>query len=156
MKYFDRVSNIGLVLSVICGIALTTFVFLSAVMRYLAGSPFHFTEEIVGLLFVSMVFLTLPACNFFDRDIVIDLFRAPRRRPIRIAKKALSEAVIVMFYLIFGYQSYKFAHLSFVLQSRSEMGEILLHPWMFIIPAACILGILIRLGKLLLVMQQTK
>src|SRR3546814_20388170 len=41
-------------------IALTLFVALSAVMRYVVGAPFSFTEEMVGLFFSALVLLALP------------------------------------------------------------------------------------------------
>ena len=44
----------------VAALLLTGLVVLSSIMRYLLGSPFHFTEELVGLLFMAMVFLTVP------------------------------------------------------------------------------------------------
>ena len=53
----------------------------SAIMRYLVGSPFGFTEELVGLLFSALVFLAMAYCAIFNPaiqvDIVYDILATP-------------------------------------------------------------------------------
>src|SRR5690606_39650535 len=46
----------------------------SAIMRYVAGRPFSFTEELVGVLFITMSFLSLPIVLCDNMHVNITLF----------------------------------------------------------------------------------
>lgn len=126
-------------LATLCGIALTSFVALSAVMRYVAGKPFAFTEELVGLLFCALVFLALPAVTLRRQHIEVTLLRdcfGPRARQLcDIAARLLT----VLFALWFGWYALDFALISYQLTSRSDMAGMLLWPWMSLIVLACAL-----------------
>jgi len=56
---------------------MTIFVSLSAIMRYVIGKPFGFTEELVGLLFAALVCLALPYVtarrNHIEITLIFDL-----------------------------------------------------------------------------------
>jgi len=53
-------SAVGMYASAAAGILLTFFVVLSAIMRYFIGAPFHFSDELVGLLLATTFLLALP------------------------------------------------------------------------------------------------
>jgi TRAP-type C4-dicarboxylate transport system permease small subunit len=123
----------------VCGIVLTIFVALSAVMRYVVGAPFPFTEELVGLLFSALVFLALPYVTLRRQHIQVtiltDCFPAGMRRGCDIAARLL----IVLFAAWFGSYAWDFALTSYQLGSRSDMAGIPLWPWMGLIVLACLL-----------------
>lgn len=123
----------------IAGIILTFFVAIASVMRYLVGSPFAFTEEIVGLLFTAMVFLALPYCTLHGKQIEVTF--VVERLPLTWRRVSAAAALLFTFAfcLSFGYFSYEFTETSFAVNARSDMGRILLWPWMATMPIACVL-----------------
>ena len=105
------------------GILVTVFVALSSMMRYAIGKPFAYTEELVGLLFATMVFLSLPYCTL-------------RRRHIEVT---LLTDRLLLFCIWYGTFAWEFVAVSWQLHSKSDMGGILLWPWMASMFVACVL-----------------
>ncbi len=122
----------------IAGILLSGFVALSAIMRYVVGAPFAFTEEFVGLLFSAMIFLVLPFCTHADRHIRVTLVRD--RLPARWRHHAgvASTLLTLVFCAVFGYFAFDFAWMSLTLNAKSDMGRVPLWPWMAAMPFACL------------------
>ncbi|MCC7048965.1 MAG: TRAP transporter small permease [Alphaproteobacteria bacterium] len=121
------------------GIVLTWFVAVAAVMRYVVGSPFPFTEEVVGLLFVVMVFLTLPYCTIENQHIRVTIL-SDRFTGLGRTLSALGSLVCVLvFCAVYGFYSFNFASLSFWLNSTSDIGRFTLWPWMAVMPLAALL-----------------
>lgn len=115
-------------------VALTGFVILSSFMRHLLGKPFHFTEELVGLLFLAMVFLTFPfaTCNrhHISVTLVTHLLPATGRKIAAV----FGSLVFIAFTTWFFLESYKFTAFSHSIGARSEQSELLMSPWMAIMP----------------------
>jgi TRAP-type C4-dicarboxylate transport system permease small subunit len=83
-------------------VLLTLFVASSAVMRYVVGAPLHFTEELVGLLFLIGVALALPQASVRDEHIKVSLVTdalAPGRRAIALVIGRLTTLVFVCWFL---------------------------------------------------------
>jgi TRAP-type C4-dicarboxylate transport system permease small subunit len=138
-RIFELVSRLCLYLAAGAGALMALFVALSAVMRYVAGAPFRFTEEQVGLLFVAMVFLALPYCTFTGRDIRVTLISDRLPGSATKAARALSSILIMIFCVGFGLLALDFTALSYELKSLTDMAGITLYPWMAIMPLGCLL-----------------
>ncbi len=143
----DRLFTGLLWIAVVSGMLMATFVVLASVMRYFVGSPFRFTEEIVGLLFVALAFMGLPWATMHNRHLRITLI--PDMLPAGVRKVAdfVAGLLVIAFCAIFAVQSWEFASFSLMLNSRSDMGGIPLFPWMALMPAMCTaaaVGILVR------------
>jgi TRAP-type C4-dicarboxylate transport system permease small subunit len=121
------------------GIVLSGFVALASIMRYAVGAPFAFTEEIVGLLFAAMVFLALPYCTLQGKQIEVTF--VVERLPLTWRRVSAIAALLFTFAfcLIYGWFAYEFAETSFMFNARSDMGRILLWPWMALMPLGCLL-----------------
>ena len=121
------------------GILITVFVALSSMMRYAIGKPFAFTEELVGLLFSTMVFLSLPYCTLRRRHIEVTLL-TDRFPPALRRVSALTSALLVLLFCIwYGTFAWEFVLVSWQLHSKSDMGGILLWPWMASMFVSCVL-----------------
>ena len=132
----------------VAALLLTGLVVLSAVMRYLVASPFHFTEELVGLLFMTMVFFTLPYGISERRHIRVTIFtRLLPPRGKRVAE-AFNSVIVIIFGSLFFVQSWKFTAFTHEIGARSEQSEIVLAPWMATIPATIGLLVLVALVQL--------
>ncbi|BBK36358.1 hypothetical protein STAQ_14360 [Allostella sp. ATCC 35155] len=134
----DRLFTGLLWLAVMAGMAMTSFVVLATVMRYFVGSPFRFTEELVGLLFVALAFLGLPWATMHNRHLRITLILDRLPPALRRAADLLGQALVLVFLAVFAWQSWEFAAFSLMLNSRSDMGGIPLFPWMALLPSMCV------------------
>ena len=116
-------------------VAMTALVSLSVVMRYVVGSPFAFTEELVALLYLAMAFLTIPIGTIRREHIVVSVAveRAGPRTQRVLA--LLAAVVMVVFAVWFVVETWGFAAFSRKLEARSDHVGILLWPWMAIMPA---------------------
>lgn len=136
IRTMEWIATFLLILATACGIALTGFVALSAVMRYVFHAPFAFTEELVGLLFAALVFLALPFVTLKRRHIHVtllsDLFPTSVQRLSNIA----GDLLVVLFCVWFGSFAFDFTHFSFELGARTDLSRILLWPWMALMVAA--------------------
>ena len=83
--------------AVVANALLTAFVAGSAVMRYAFGSPFHFTEELVGLLFLAGVALALPAASLRDEQIKVTLLVDATRGGVRRALQWVGRCITLVF-----------------------------------------------------------
>ena len=113
---------------------LTTFVVLSALMRYFLGQPFNFTEELVGFLFLATVFLVFPQVTIRQEHIAVPLvvnLLPPRGQ--RIAK-ALAAAVMTVFGGWFALESWKFTAFSFEIGARSQQLQLPVGIWQVVMP----------------------
>jgi TRAP-type C4-dicarboxylate transport system permease small subunit len=121
------------------GILLTFFVAVAALMRYVVGSPFAFTEEVVGLLFVVMVFLSLPYCTIENQHIRVTILSDRFTGRWRTLSALASVACVLIFCATYGMYSFNFTALSFDLNSKSDIGRFPLWPWMAAMPLAALL-----------------
>ncbi len=140
MTFIYRVSLLLMYAAAALLAVLCFFVAISAIMRYLVGSPFRFTEELVGLLFVATVFLTLPLCFVLNRNISMSLIVDRLPAGVRRITDVFGFLACLAFVWLFGSASLQFALQSLNLESRSDMAELLLWPWMLVMPisVACV------------------
>ncbi|MCG7599286.1 TRAP transporter small permease [Halomonas sp. McH1-25] len=122
---------------------MTGLVLVSTLMRYLVGRPIGFSDELSGLLFLSLSFLSLPHVLNTSQHIRIDLL--VRALPSRMAAVAdiFANAILVAFASIFAYQAWDFMTFSLQIGARSEISGVLLWPWMALMPLSMLLCILI-------------
>lgn len=135
-------------LAAVAAVLMSLFVFLGVVMRYLVGSPFMFSDEFVGLLFVSMAFLAMPLGLVMRRHIVLDIVTRDLRAPLRHIVDVAATLILTAFGVWFMVLSYDFAAFSKLLDSRSDVGAMLLWPWMAILPACTAILVLVGIGQL--------
>jgi TRAP-type C4-dicarboxylate transport system permease small subunit len=129
----------------VAGIALGIVVCLvagSAIMRYVFGSPFRFTEEIVGLLFAAMAFFSIAYCALCDREIKVDIIYESISKPLQRAGQFIAAIARLIFAVWIGLLVYDFASLSFRIGSRTDMTGIILWPWMSLF-AIVVVGIIV-------------
>ncbi|WP_107850430.1 TRAP transporter small permease [Oceanimonas marisflavi] len=127
------------------GILMTITVFASTLLRYLFGSPVHFSNELAGLLFFSLTFLTIPHVLNSGRHIRIDLItRALSARAARLSE-TFAGLVLILFSTIVIYESWDFMVFSREIEARSDISGLLLWPWMALMPLSFVLCILVQL-----------
>ncbi len=137
------------IVAVLAALLMTVVVFSSAVMRYLVGSPLMFSDELAGLLFVSMAFLAMPLGLMQRRHISVDI--VARHLPPRL--QGLAECLGILIFVVFAvwfiWEAYGFAAFSRMIGSRSDIGSLVLWPWMAIMPLCTLVLTLVALSQLI-------
>lgn len=144
-KLIDKLSYGLFLLGVVGGIFMTLLVFVSTLLRYVAGKPLYFSTELAGLLFLTLTFLTIPHVLNIGRHIRIDLVVKPLPPAMQRFASCLSSLVLIAFSAIFVYESWEFMRFSLSIEARSVISGILLWPWMILMPLSFMLCILVQL-----------
>ncbi len=134
-------------LAALAAVLMSFFVFLGVLMRYVVGSPFMFSDELTGLLFVSMAFLAMPLGLVLRRHINVDMVTRTLSGRLRHLSDMAAAVIVTAFGVWFAWESYGFAAMSHMLDSRSDVGSLLLWPWMALLPACTVIVILVALGQ---------
>ncbi len=130
-------------------LVMTALVVISSVMRYFVGSPFRFTEELVALFYMSMVFLAIPLVTMNDTHVAVSVLPERARLEFGSLLRVGAALVIIIFCAWFTYEAFGWMDYSRRLHSRSEQADFVLWPWMAVIPATMAFVTLIALFRLL-------
>src|SRR5689334_9480960 len=124
MIYVDRVlrflSRVMLYAAAAAALVMTALVVLASAMRYFLGSPFRFTEELVALLYLGMVFLTIPNSTVRREHITVDLLNTALGPRARKWSSVLALLVMITFSAWFVIESYEFAAFAEQIGARTE------------------------------------
>ncbi|KAA0013277.1 TRAP transporter small permease [Billgrantia pellis] len=141
----ERTAYVVFVLGVICGALMTTLIFISTLMRYLGGYPLRFSDELAGLLFLSLTFLCLPHVLDKGRHIRIEILMNLVPAPAARIMDAVGTLTLIAFCLIFAIEAWSFMGFSYAINSRTDISSLLLWPWMAIMPFSMLLCLLVQL-----------
>ncbi|WP_417584894.1 TRAP transporter small permease [Nitrincola sp.] len=140
----DRVAHYCFLLGVISGMAMTLLIFVSTLMRYIGGKPVRFSDELAGLLFISLAFFCLPHILNKGRHIRIEILLQILPKKLVMIADFFATVALVLFCAIFLYESYDFMNFSKEISSTTDISGILLWPWMAIMPFSMVLCILVQ------------
>ena len=132
-------------LGVVGGVMMTGLIFVSTLMRYLGGRPLRFSDELAGLLFLSLTFLSLPYVLDKGRHIRIEILTNLVPAPIARIMDVIGTLILVAFCMIFAYEAWDFMSFSLSINSRTDISGLLLWPWMAIMPFSMLLCLLVQL-----------
>ena len=144
-KLIDRLSYGLFLIGVAGGIVMTFTVFASTLMRYVFDHPIHFSNELAGLLFFSLTFLTIPHVLNSGRHIRIDLVTRKLSPLAARLSEVFASLILILFSAIIIYESGNFMLFSYEIDARSEISGLLLWPWMILMPLSFSLCILVQL-----------
>lgn len=136
------------ILSALAAVLMAAMVVLASVMRYFVGAPLTFSDELVGLLFVAMACLAIPVALLNRRHLVVDLVVTQMPGRWRRIIDVFAALVFIVFGAAFAYNAFDFADFSRTIEARSDIGGLLLWPWMMIVPATFGIAILVALWQL--------
>ena len=147
-RILDSVCRLSTVLAVLLMAVMACFVVLSSVMRYAVGSPFHFTEELVGLLFCSMVFLVLPGVQFRNQHIKVDLLTDRFGPRVTKLQRLSASGLTIVFGIAFGWKAYDYLAYVYERGAVTYIGDIPLFPWVAVIVFAVSWATLVAIWQL--------
>ena len=140
----ERSAHGAFLLGVLSGIAMTGLIFVSTLMRYIGGRPVRFSDELAGLLFLSMTFLCLPYVLDRGRHIRIEIVRRLVPEPAASIMDVIGTLTLVTFCAVFAYEAWSFMEFSHSIRSRTDISGILLWPWMTLMPISMLLCVLVQ------------
>ena len=138
MTIIAKIAKVMGWLATIAGMSLSCFVFLSVVMRYFVGAPFYFTEELVGLLFCAMSFLSIPMAEVQGLHIRLELLTRNIGHRGRLAAHLFALIVLVCFCGVLFYHGFNYMLLSYRITARTDAADLLIYPWVIVILIAII------------------
>ncbi len=115
-------------------LVMTVLVVISSVMRYFVSRPFGFTEELVALLYMSMVFLGIPLVTMNGAHVAVSVMPQRLKVAWRGALRAGAGLVMIVFCAWFTFEAYGWMDHSRRLHSKTEQADFVLWPWMAVIP----------------------
>ena len=128
------------VLAAIAGVMIVTLIGASVTMRYLAYTPFRFTEELVGLLMTAAFFLALPLITLRAKHVRVLMLLAylPERtkRPVNIMAGLFGLAFCLWFFAL----CLPWFEFAFDRKIKTEVGRLLMYPWMALLPISMLLS----------------
>ncbi|GGY06317.1 hypothetical protein GCM10007160_37250 [Litchfieldella qijiaojingensis] len=124
---------------------MTALIFVSTLMRYVGGRPLRFSDELAGLLFLSLTFLCLPHVLDKGRHIRIEILTNLVPASMARVMDIVGTMTLIVFCLIFAYEAWNFMGFSYSINSRTDISGILLWPWMAIMPFSMLLCLLVQL-----------
>ena len=128
------------VLAAIAGMMIVTLIGASVTMRYLAYTPFRFTEELVGLLMTAAFFLALPLITLRAKHVRVLMLLAylPERtkRPVNIMAGLFGLAFCLWFFAL----CLPWFEFAFDRKIKTEVGRLLMYPWMALLPISMLLS----------------
>ena len=147
-KALDKLLQGLLVLSSLSGFGIVAIVLLSVFQRYVLKSPLSFSEELVGLLLSSMLFLSLPYINNTDKNVKITLITNIVQAEYRSWLSIIAHIVSIIFCLWMLTETIDWMEFAIKLNLKTENSRIILSPWMAILPLSFLMSILVSLRKI--------
>jgi len=139
MKILSKAAILLGWVATLAGMGLSFFVFLSVVMRYFLGTPFHFTEELVGLLFCAMSVLSFPIAEKQGLHIRLEMLTNRLHPGARRMADLFSLLVLICFSGLLFFHAASYMSFSFRIKARTDASDLLIYPWI----AAILVGLLV-------------
>lgn len=143
-----RVSQLCAWLAASSLVLIVGIILVSVVMRRVAGSPLYYTEELVGLLLSTSLFLALPMVTVQSSHVRVTFlanFLPPRAR---IVLSLFAAIVMLAFCIWFLVDAIPWLEFAFKRNIKSEAASLRLWPWMAMLPvsvALCALLVSVRI-----------
>ena len=127
------------ILATVAGGFIVLLIGASVTMRYFAYAPFRFTEELVGLLMTAAFFLALPLVTLRAEHVRVRVLVAAL--PDRVAGwvAVLARLFGAAFCLWFFWLCMPWFEFAFDRNIKTEVGRLLMYPWMALPPLSMLL-----------------
>lgn len=108
----------------------------SVTMRYLAYTPLRYTEELVGLLMTAAFFLALPLVTLRADHVRVSILVSSIPEGMRRWVSALAGVFGAAFCLWFFALCLPWLEFAFDRNIKTEVGRLLMYPWMALLPVS--------------------
>ncbi len=122
------------VLAAVAGTAIVGLIGASVTMRYVTGTPFRFTEELVGLLMTAAFFLALPNVTLRGDHVRIRLVVSALPPTAQRWAGGVAALFGIVFCAWFALLAWPWLEFALARSIKSEAARLLLWPWMALLP----------------------
>ena len=126
-------------LAAMAGFAIVVLIGVSVAMRHAVNAPLHYTEELVGLLMTAAFFLALPLVTLKAEHVRVSILvvNLPEhlRRWAGLAAGLFGIAFCVWYFAL----CLPWVEFAFSRGLKTEVGRLLMYPWMVLVPASLLL-----------------
>ena len=147
-KAFDDLLKGLLFLSSFAGFGIVAIVLLSVFQRYVLKSPLSFSEELVGLLLSSMLFLSLPYITNTDKHVKITLITNFLKKKYKTWLTIIGYTINLIFSLWMLIETIEWMEFAIKLNLKTENSRLLLSPWMAVVPLSFFVNLIISLKNI--------
>jgi len=133
-KIFGKIGIVLHYVACVCFMGLLLLVLASITTRYLFDSPFNFTEEVVGLLVITMVMASVPLVSHQGKHINVTMLSVHFRGWFKFGASIFTSLVTLAFTGWFAYASLEWFEFAYRLNIKTSVTSIPLPPFMSLIP----------------------
>ena len=137
-----------LFLSSFAGFGIVAVVLLSVFQRYVLKSPLSFSEELVGLLLSSMLFMSLPYISNTENHVKITLISNLLQIKYKIWLTIIAYFINLIFSAWMLIETIEWMEFAIKLNLKTENSRLLLSPWMAVVPLSFSVNIIISIKKI--------
>ena len=147
-KVLDGLLKGLLFLSSFAGFGIVAVVLLSVFQRYVLKSPISFSEELVGLLLSSMLFMSLPYISNMEKHVKITLISNLLQIKYKIWLTIIAYLINLIFSAWMLIETIEWMEFAIKLNLKTENSRLLLSPWMAVVPLSFSVNIIISIKKI--------
>ena len=147
-KISDNLVRGLLIISSLAGLGMVVIVLLSVFQRYVLKSPLSFSEEMVGLLLCSMLFLSIPYISSYEKHVNISLVVNLLPGKAKLFASVLSSMIMFIFCCWMLLETIPWMEFAVKLNLKTENSRLILYPWMAVIPLALLINLFISIKKI--------
>ena len=147
-KALDGLLKGLLFLSSFAGFGIVAVVLLSVFQRYVLKSPLSFSEELVGLLLSSMLFMSLPYISNTEKYVKITLISNLLQIKYKIWLTIIAYLINLIFSVWMLIETIEWMEFAIKLNLKTENSRLLLSPWMAVVPLSFSVNIIISIKKI--------
>ena len=147
-KVLDGLLKGLLFLSSFAGFGIVAVVLLSVFQRYVLKSPLSFSEELVGLLLSSMLFMSLPYISNKQKHVKITLISNLLQIKYKIWLTIIAYLINLIFSVWMLIETIEWMEFAIKLNLKTENSRLLLSPWMAVVPLSFSVNIIILIKKI--------
>ena len=147
-KVLDGLLKGLLFLSSFAGFGIVAVVLLSVFQRYVLKSPLSFSEELVGLLLSSMLFMSLPFISSREKHVKITLISNLLQIKYKIWLTIIAYLINLIFSAWMLIETIEWMDFAIKLNLKTENSRLLLSPWMAVVPLSFSVNIIISIKKI--------
>ena len=147
-KVLDGLLKGLLFLSSFAGFGIVAVVLLSVFQRYVLKSPLSFSEELVGLLLSSMLFMSLPYISNMEKHVKITLISNLLQIKYKIWLTIIAYLINLIFSAWMLIETIEWMEFAIKLNLKTENSRLLLSPWMAVVPLSFSVNIIISIKKI--------
>jgi TRAP-type C4-dicarboxylate transport system permease small subunit len=129
-------------------VGIVVLIVTSVLMRKIANTPIHITEEVVGLMLTVSLFLGVPLVTLKSKHVKVALIIDQLKGRTRTIVQKVAILIGIAFFMWLIWEAVPWLEFAFKRNLKTETSRILLYPWMSTMFFSLVLTLLVFIGRL--------